>query len=147
MPARSIRADARSAAFHAQLRWIGAPLLVSGGILFFWALGMVPLGAPAWLLLLTMVGALMGLTCFGVNHDTAIALALRVHQARQEREDSEPILSAALDQELNEELTHNRDAVLAMRAVPLAGIFLPLVAVGLQGGVCWYLAVLSGGIG
>ncbi|MEL6347289.1 MAG: hypothetical protein AAFV53_29505 [Myxococcota bacterium] len=144
MPTRSPRADARRAALHARLRWTGAPLFVTGGLLLVWAFGLTLQGGPVWLVLISVGGTLIGLTSFGVNHDTAMALALQVRQAGHQSDDATPMLPDALDRELSDELAHDREEVLAMQAAPGAAMVMPLVGVVLQGVILWQLLIRSG---
>jgi hypothetical protein len=83
-----------------------------------------------------MFGSGLGLASFGANHDTAMALALRVRDAEGE----EPLLSDALSQELSEELEYSRSEVLAMRPSPRIATVIPLVALTAQGLLVWQLA-------
>lgn len=131
--------DAKQAGFHAKLRWVGAPLLLSGVVLLLWGVLSVLQGGPVWVIFLGMFGSGLGLASFGANHDTAMSLALRVRDAEGE----EPFLSEALSDELSEELEHSRAEVLAMRPSPRIATMLPLVALMAQGLLVWQL---SGGM-
>jgi hypothetical protein len=86
-----------------------------------------------------MFGSGLGLASFGANHDTAMALALRVRDAEGE----EPLLADALSEELSAELEHSRSEVLAMRPSPRIATVIPLVALMAQGLLVWQL---SGGV-
>lgn len=133
---QSVSQDARQAAFHAKLRWVGAPLLLSGVVLLLWGLLSVLQGGPAWVIFLGMFGSGLGLASFGANHDTAMALALRARDA----EGVDPLLSDSLSEELSEELEHSRSEVLAMRPSPRIATVIPLVALMAQGLLVWQLA-------
>jgi hypothetical protein len=122
--------EAALAARHAGLRWIGAPLLVSGGLLFFLAATGWAQGGAAGLAASAFAGTLTALASFGVNHDTAMALAMRADPAR---------LSPALAQEVAGERERLRRGAPELRPNVAAALILPLVCLGLQGWVTWSL--------
>jgi len=131
---------ARNAAFHARLRWAGAPLLLSGVALLLWAVGNASHGGSGLTVMIGMLGCGMGLASFGANHDTALALALEVH----DQQDSAGLLSEALSAEVTEELQSDRAGTMALRPSPRIAMALPAVALLVQLFVFWRL---SAGLG
>ena len=114
---------------HIKLRWIGVPLLVSGGVLFLLALREYSYASIGFFpILLGVACTLMGLTCFGVNHDTAICLAMEA-----QREDDTLQFSTQLQAELEDELRRERSKTLSLQANPMVAIFLPFVVCIVQG--------------
>jgi hypothetical protein len=121
------------AARHARLRWIGAPLLVTGFGLAGWSVYLT-LGGGSWLNVgLGMFGAGLSLATFGANHDTAMALAFR---ARDEG------LPEKLREELETELARDRDELIDLKPSPKIGMAMPVVALALQAWVCTRLLEL-----
>lgn len=128
-----------AAARHAALRWIGAPLLITGLCLLFWALLGLAGGGP-WLDVgLGLCGTALSLASFGVNNDTALSLALQAQESRHG--DSSP-LGPRLADELAAELARDRAAVGELRAAPILSLIMPLVAAGVQ--VLLALRMLAG---
>jgi hypothetical protein len=127
----SVLAD--RAARHARLRWIGAPLLVTGIGLAGWAIYLSLGGGSWWNVGLGMLGAGLSLATFGANHDTAMALAFR---ARDEG------LAEKLRAELETELARDRDEIIDLKASPKVGMVMPVVALALQAWVCTRLLEL-----
>ena len=118
---------------HAKLRWVGAPLLVTG-------LGLIGLCVADWLqggsgysILLGTLGTGMGLAAFGANHEAVIALAAR------HAESEEAPLPESLSQELSEELARDRAGTMALQAFPRTAMALPVVAIGVQALTAWII--------
>ena len=112
---------------HIRIRWAGAPLFATGLVLFLFAFQQAMKGGEWFFVLLGMACTLMGLTCFGLNHDTAISLAL---EARQLDETVE--FSDELDRELKEELARDTAGAFALQGNPRLAFFLPVVVILLQ---------------
>ena len=123
---------------HAHLRWIGAPLLLSGLGLLCYALFGVFVGGSGMTLGLSALGTGMALASFGANHDTAMALAFQLQGS------GDLSLPTGIRDELEEELERSRDAVIGLRASPRVAMVLPLVAVLVQ---AWVAFRLFGGGG
>ncbi len=119
---------------HARLRWIGAPLLVTGLGLAGWALYSTMAGGSWWNVGIGMLGAGLALATFGANHDTAMALAFR---ARDED------LGEPLRGELEEELERDRDEVIGLKPSPRVALVMPVVALSIQVWVCTQLMDLA----
>ncbi len=115
--------ELRGAVRHARWRWSGAPLLVVGLVLFFWALQRWGAGGSGWTVLLAVLGTGLGLASFGANHDTALALALRAGPEG---------LPPALRRELDEELARDRDGTLDLVPAPRVALVLPFIAAAVQ---------------
>ena len=111
------------AVLHARLRWVGAPLLLTGVGL----LGKVVYDAffmgPLWLAAVAALGAGLALASFGANHDTAMGLAYQGREAG---------LPLDLKDELEAEIERDRDGVLALRPTPTIAKVIPVVALGIQ---------------
>lgn len=118
---------------HAALRWVGAPLLVTGLFGLLSALLGLAGGGPGLNVMLGLFGTGMALASFGANNDTALALALRARDSGTER------LSPQLEAELNEELERDRKGVLELKASPTVAMVLPVVATAVQAGLAWRL--------
>ena len=112
---------------HIRMRWIGVPLLVSGLVLFLIAIQSFWISGSIFPVLLGTACALMGLTCFGVNHDTAICFAMEAQRA-----DDTLRFSPQLQTELEEEMRRDRADVLALQSNPKIALFLPIVVVIVQ---------------
>ena len=126
-------ADAQNASFHARLRWVGAPLLLSGVVMFVWALSLAGRGGSLLTVMFGLFGCGMALASFGANHDTAMALAIR------SRVGGEDTLSDSLAREVAEEMEVDRAATMSLRDSPRIAMVLPLVALGVQSFVFWRL--------
>ena len=116
----------KSAVRHARLRWVGAPLLLSGIALLGTAVYQSFFGGSPWTVAMGAFGTGLALASFGANNDAAIAFAF------QGREDELP---RALKDELAEELDSDRDGVLRLRPAPKVAMVIPWVAAAVQGWV------------
>ena len=128
-----VNADAQHASFHARLRWVGAPLLLSGFVVLMWALSLIGRGGSLVTVMFGLFGCGMSLASFGANHDTAMALAIR---SRVGGEDDLPL---ALAKEVAEEMEVDRAAMMSLRPSPRIAMVLPLVALMVQSFVFWRL--------
>lgn len=128
-----VNVDAQNASFHARLRWVGAPLLLSGVVMLMWALSLTLRGGSLLTLMFGMFGCGMALASFGANHDTAMALAIRA------RGDGEANLPEPLESEVAEEMGLDRASAMSLRPSPRIAMALPLVALLVQGFVFWRL--------
>jgi len=127
--------DARVAARHALLRWLGAPLLLTGLGLAGWAIYAAMVGGSGWTVAFGMLGAGLALASFGANHDTAMALAYRARDVE---------LAPSLRQELSDELERDRDDIIGLTPMPKMAIVMPLIALGLQSYVLYRLLGWNG---
>jgi hypothetical protein len=115
---------------HARLRWVGAPLLLSGLGLVIAAVYGALTGGSGLTVGLSLFGCGLALASFGANHDTAMALAFASRQAD---------LPEALADELTTELERDRDGVVRGTPVPIVGMVIPFVAVAIQAWVAFRL--------
>ena len=111
------------AALHARLRWVGAPLLLTGVGLLGKAVYDAFFLGPLWLVAVAALGAGLSLASFGANHDTAMGLAYQGREAG---------LPLDLKDELDAELEKDRDGVLALRPTPTIAKVIPVIAVCIQ---------------
>ncbi|HCH63853.1 MAG TPA: hypothetical protein DFR83_13690 [Deltaproteobacteria bacterium] len=123
--------DIQVAIRHARLRWIGAPLLVTGGLLLVLALLQMVSGGPVWVVMFGLFGLGTALASFGANHDTAMAHAVRVRLHAD--------LPVALRDEVNTEMARDRNDVMGLRPSAIAGLVVPLVCISVQTFVAWRL--------
>ena len=112
---------------HIKIRWIGVPFFITGIVLFLIAIQEYRYTGVFFPILLGMASTLMGLTCFGVNHDTAICLAMEA-----QREDDTLQFSEQLQRELDEELQRERSKTLALQSSPKIAFVLPIVVALVQ---------------
>jgi len=122
--------DVARATRHARLRWIGAPLLLSGFSLIAYAAYCWLTGGSGWTVAAACFGTGLALASFGANHDTAMGYALAAQDTG---------LSPSLRDELEAELARDRAGVLKARPTPTIGIVMPFLAVGVQAFVLWRL--------
>ena len=111
------------AVVHARLRWVGAPLLLTGVGLLGKAVYDAFFLGPLWLAAVAALGAGLALASFGANHDTAMGLAYQAREAG---------LPLDLKDELDAEIERDRDGVLALRPTPTIAKVIPLIAAGIQ---------------
>ena len=130
-PPPSSSDDIRVAIRHARLRWIGAPLLVTGALLLVLAFLQMVAGGSGWVVMLGCFGFGTALASFGANHDTALAHAVRV------RTDTK--LPVSLRDELDAELARDRNEVMGLRPSVIAGMVVPAICVAAQSYVAWRL--------
>lgn len=118
---------------HLQIRWVGAPFFALGIVWLFVALSSIK--ADGWFpVMLGFASTMMGLTCFGLNHDTAIELALQVRT-----QEAEYVFSPPLQQELEAELNRDYANALSLSGHPILGILLPVITLCVHGTVVYLL--------
>lgn len=115
---------------HSRLRWVGAPLLLSGVGLLGYAVFRSLVGGSGWTVAFAAFGTGMALAAFGANHDAAMGYAFA---GRDEG------LPPDLKSELDDELERDRDGVISVRPVPTVGMVMPFVALFVQLWVAWRL--------
>ena len=118
------------AQFHAKLRWVGVPLLLSGLSLLGFAVFRALVGGSGWTVAFSVFGAALSLASFGANHDATMAYAF------EGRGDGLP---PNLREELDEELERDRNGVVSARPTPKLGMAIPVVALCVQAWVAWRL--------
>ena len=122
--------DVKRAIFHARLRWIGAPLLMSAVVMLGYAIYRSMVGGSGWTVAFSIFAFAVSLASFGANHDATMSYAF------SGRGDGLP---TNLRDELEEELERDRDGVVGARPAPKIGIVMPMVAVLAQVWVAWRL--------
>ncbi len=115
---------------HARLRWVGAPLLLSGVSLIGYAVYGWLTGGSGWTTGAACFGTGLALASFGANHDAAMGYALLAQDAG---------LPQSLQDELEAELVRDRPGVMNVRPAPTVGMIMPFLAVGVQVFVLWRL--------
>ena len=118
----------QAAVRHLYFRWFGAVLLVSGLFLFLkyaFAIFDIEIFIKQ---LLSLVTCVFALATFGVNHDTAIAYALKAHN-----EGESLSTHPALEQELKEDLDRDRAETMSLKPHSILSYLIPCIALVLQG--------------
>lgn len=128
----SANAVLQQAVRHARMRWVGAPLLLSGLGVLVWSILWGAAGRGWLSALLGLLGTGLGLASFGANHDTALALALRVRE-------SGGALPDFLARELDAELETDRAGTMGLRPAPRVAMALPFFALAVQAFAAWRL--------
>ena len=107
------------AVLHAKLRWLGAPLLLTGVGLLGKAVYDAFFLGPLWLAAVAALGAGLALASFGANHDTAMGLAYQGREAG---------LPLDLKDELDAELERIERAFM-LRPTPAIAKCIPLLCI------------------
>ena len=118
----------RAAHLHFNLRWLGCFLLISGVLLLSYFLVQV-FGTGALLhLILSFVSCGLSLGSFGINHDTAVAYALRAR-------DEGVLLTEhpVLQRELTEDLERDKIETMSLKPHSILSYVIPCIALALQG--------------
>ena len=122
---------------HIRLRWVGAPLFLIGLV---WLVLAFKNAATAGIWFPVMIGfasSMMGLTCFGLNHDTAIQMALKIRSQQPEY-----VFNNPLQREVSEELNRDYANALTLSGHPTLGKILPVITLMVHG-VMMYLLFLK----
>jgi len=109
---------------HIMLRWVGAPLFTLGLFWLFTAFRMAIQSGTWYPVMIGFASSMMGLTCFGLNHDTAIELSMKIRS-----QDSEFVFQEPLQREVSEEVERDYAKALALSGHPTLGIVLPVITV------------------
>ena len=121
---------------HIRLRWIGAPFFIVGFVWLVLAF-QEAVGGGSWFpVMLGFASSMMGLTCFGLNHDTAIQLALQVRSHQPEY-----VFEGVLQREVAEELNRDYANALALSGHPTLGKILPVITLTLHGLMVYLLLI------
>ena len=121
---------------HIRLRWIGAPFFTLGLVWLVLAFQQA-VGGGAWFpVMFGFASSMMGLTCFGLNHDTAIQLALQVRSHQPEY-----VFEGPLQREVSEELNRDYANALALSGHPTLGKILPVITLMVHGLMVYLLFV------
>ena len=121
---------------HIRLRWIGAPFFILGLMWLFIAFQQA-IGGGMWFpVMLGFASTMMGLTCFGLNHDTAIQMALQVRNQQPEY-----VFEAPLQREVSEELNRDYANALSLSGHPTLGMILPVITFIVHGLMVYLLFI------
>ena len=129
----TVSPELRAARRHARIRWAGVPLLLTGLAVVGLCFAQWLQGGSGYIIFIGFMGMGMGLASFGANHEATLAFSLRVENAGVES------LPEKMSRELQEERTRNGEAVDALVPFPRTSLVLPLVAIGVQTFVAWYV--------
>ena len=121
---------------HIRLRWIGAPLFIVGLVWLAFAFQQALSGGTWFYVMLGFASSMMGLTCFGLNHDTAIQLALQVRSHQPEY-----VFEGPLQREVSEELNRDYANALALSGHPTLGKVLPVITLMVHGLMVYLLFI------
>ena len=116
---------------HARIRWVGAPLLITGVLLLLLAVLQLTMGGPGWVVMLGLFGMGTALASFGANHDTAMAHAMKTR--------ADGRLPVNLRDEVQAELERDHGGMMALKPSVRAGLFVPFLCVGVQALLAWKL--------
>lgn len=117
----------RKAMFFLRYRWIGVPILCTGVMLFLSVLTMFSQTDGDYFLVLLGFGCMaLGLTSFGVSHDTAMALVAEHYPKTTS-------FGSALQREFSEDIKWNKAKTLSLSAHVKTAIIIPLLALLVQG--------------
>ncbi len=107
---------------HIKLRWVGAPFFLLGLVWLFTTLQSALQTGTWYPVMIGFASTMMGLTCFGLNHDTAIQMAMEVRQA-----DPEYVFEGVLQREVMEEVERDHANALSLSGHPTLGMVLPVI--------------------
>ena len=122
-----IKQSNRKAMFFLRYRWIGVPILLSGILLFFSVVTMFAKTDGDYFLILLGFGCMaLGLTSFGVSHDTAMAIVAEHYPKTAD-------FHAKLQHEFSEDIQWNKSKTLSLSAHTKTAVIIPLLALLVQG--------------
>ncbi|MAA79194.1 MAG: hypothetical protein CL916_08025 [Deltaproteobacteria bacterium] len=125
-PIINFEASNQKAMFFLRYRWIGVPILCSGIMLFLSVLTMFPQTNGDYFLILLGFGCMaLGLTSFGVSHDTAMALVAE-HYPKTAN------FNSALQREFSEDIKWDKAKTLSLSAHTKTAMVIPLLALLVQ---------------
>jgi hypothetical protein len=112
---------------HIRIRYLGYFLFLSGILLFGFAMWNVSHTRIWFNLILGFASVGTGLSVFGVNHDTAIALAVQVDNNNLSHE-----MSQVLSSEYKEDLDWDRPGTLALQPHIKSAYFIMILSLAIQ---------------
>ena len=133
LPDLEIKKHLKKIRFFLRFRWLGAPLLISGLLLFLSVLTSLPQTHDYFLVLLGFGCSALGLTTFGVSHDTAVAFMVASYPNTKD-------LDVKAQKELDEDLEWDQARTLKLTPNPKTAIFVPFLAIALQSYVFFRLS-------
>ena len=133
LPDQEMKRHHKKIRFFLRFRWLGAPLLISGLLLFFSVVSSLPQTHDYFLVLLGFGCSALGLTTFGISHDTAVAFMV-VHYPNTKN------LGGTAKRELEEDLAWDQARTLKLTPNPKTAIFVPFLALVLQSYVFFRLS-------
>jgi len=126
----------KQAQSHLRLRWVGAPFFALGLLWALVAFQQAAAGGPWFPVMIGFASSMMGLTCFGLNHDTAIQLALQVRANQPEY-----VFDNRLQREVTEELNRDYANALSLSGNPTLGKVLPVITLSIHALVIYLLFI------
>ena len=122
----NIELSNRKAMFFLRYRWIGVPILCTGILLFISVITMFSQTDSDYFLILLGFGCMaLGLTSFGVSHDTAMALVAEHYPKTSD-------FHTSLQNEFSEDIHWNKAKTLALSAHTKTAIIIPMLALLVQ---------------
>ncbi len=106
---------------HMKYRWVGVPFFACGVVWCVVALTKVSV-LGFFPVMISVASMLMGLTCFGLHHDTAIQLGLNI-----KRVDPEVSLPPIVQREIQLELERDKANALSLKGHPTLAMVLPFI--------------------
>ena len=104
---------------HMKLRWIGVPFFVCG--LMWFIVALTKTSMIGWFpVMLSVASTLMGLTCFGLHHDTGVQLGRDI-----QKDHPEFSLPEIVQRELRMEYERDKANVLSLKGHPTLAMILP----------------------
>ena len=123
----SLEKSNKRALFFLRFRWVGVPILCVGILLFLSVLTMFQHTDGDYFLILLGFGCMaLGLTSFGVSHDTAMA-EVAIHYPKTASFDER------VKKEFSEDLNWDKAKTLALSAHTKTAMVIPLLALLVQG--------------
>ena len=105
---------------HMKMRWIGVPFFICG--LIWCMVALTKSSTLGWFpVMLSVASTLMGLTCFGLHHDSAIQLGRDI-----QKDHPEYSLPETVHRELQMEFERDKANVLSIKGHPTLAMFLPI---------------------
>jgi hypothetical protein len=122
----NIEISNKKALFFLNFRWVGVPFLCTGVSLFISVFTTLPDTGDYFLVLLGFGCMALGLTTFGVSHDTAMAIVAE-HYPNTSNFDPRT------QKELEEDLKWDKAKTLSLKAHVKTAVAIPILAIIIQG--------------
>ena len=124
----------KRAELYMKIRWVGVPFFVLGALWCTLAIQRAIQSGEYFVIMIATASCLMGLTCFGLNHDTGIQLAIELKE-----NDPSQSLGAQTERELKEEMSRDVAQALAIKGHPKLAVVVPVLTLCVHALVMWML--------